>query len=73
MIDITLLVIEKTFNELKKNKKVQIRSKSNYNLDEEIYISNREVTSDVIVGKISGKEKIKSTHEYTFLYTIECK
>lgn len=73
MIDITLLVREETFNKLKTDKRVQIQSKSDYSLSQEIYVSNRAVTMDLIVGKIIGKDRIRSSHGKMFLYTIGCK
>jgi len=72
MITTTLLVHGETFNKLKKNKKVQVQLKSDHNLTEKIYVSNREITTDLIIGKIIGKDRIRSVHGKMFLYTIGC-
>lgn len=70
----TILVKEETFNRLKKNKKVHIQLKSSYDINEKLYVSNRDVTTDSIVVKIVEKNKIRSPlHGKMFLYTIGCK
>lgn len=67
----TLSVKGETFNKLKKYKRVQIQSKSNFSMNEKISVSNREITTDPIVARIVGKEKIRSlSHGKMFLYTI---
>jgi len=74
MITTTLSVREETFNKFKGGKNIHIQSKSKYTLNQEMYISNRGVTSDVIVGKVIKKGRIKSNlHGRMFLYTIKRK
>ncbi|MEW6617565.1 MAG: hypothetical protein AB1333_04090 [Patescibacteria group bacterium] len=70
----TLSVREEVFDKLKKEKKVQIQCKSNFDMNEKIYVSNRGVTTNPIFAEIIGKGKIKSPlHGKMFLYTIKCK